>query len=50
MSIGGALIMFYALPENVILTHSIKFMTITFLKYRFSVPLGKKQLSLSNVS
>ena len=42
MSLGDAhIIMFYRRPENVNLTHSLKCITITFLKYRFSVPLEK---------
>ena len=36
------IMMFYARPKNVNLTHSIKFITIIFLKYSFSVPTGNK--------
>ena len=36
------IIMFYGLHENVSLTHSIKFITITFLKYSFSLAPGSK--------
>ena len=36
------IIMFYGIPENVNLIHSIKFITITFLKYSFRVPPGSK--------
>ena len=44
MSPGDApIMMFYGRPENVNLTHSIKFIIITFLKYSFSVPLGRKK-------
>ena len=43
MSSGGVhIMMFYGHPGNVNLTHSIKFITITFLKYSFSVPPGRK--------
>ena len=43
MSLGEVHSMiFYARPENVNLTHSIKLITITFLKNSFSVPLGNK--------
>ena len=34
--------LFYGFPENVSLTDSTKFVTITFLKYSFSVPPGSK--------
>ena len=34
--------LFYGCPENVSLTDSTKFITITFLKYSFSVPPGSK--------
>ena len=36
------IIMFYGCPENVNLTHSTKVITITVLKYSFSVPPGNK--------
>ena len=51
MSLGDVhIMMFYGCPENVNLTHSTKFITITLLKYSFSVPLEKqKQSSFSNV-
>ena len=43
MSLGDThIMMFYEPPENVNLMHSIKFITITFLKYSFSVPPGSK--------
>ena len=43
MSLGNVYIMmFYGHSKNVDLTHSIKFITITFLKYSFSVPPGSK--------
>ena len=43
MSLGDVhIMMFYGHPENVNLTHSIKFITIIFLKYGFSVPPGSK--------
>ena len=43
MPLGDVLIMiFYGSPENVNLTHSIRVITITFLKYFFSIPLGNK--------
>ena len=32
------IMMFYGRPKKVSLTHSIEFITITFLKYNFSVP------------
>ena len=39
MSLGDVhIMMFYGRPENVNLVHSPKFITITFLKYSFSVP------------
>ena len=39
MSLGDFhIMMFYRRPENINLMHSIKFITITFLKYSFSVP------------
>ena len=39
MSLGDVhIMMFYRRLEKVSLTHSIKFVTITFLKYSFSVP------------
>ena len=52
MSIGDVrIMMFYGSPENVNLTHSAKFITITLLKCCFSVPPGnKKKSGLSNVS
>ena len=51
MSLGNVhIVMFHRRPENLSLTHSIKFITITFLKYSFSVPPETKQLSLFNVS
>ena len=51
MSLGDIhIMMFYGRPENINLTHSIKFITITLLKYSFSEPTGKKQLRLLNVS
>ena len=40
MSVGDAQIMLYGPRENVNLTRSIEFITITFLKYSFNVPLG----------
>ena len=41
MSLGDVhIMMFYGCPENVNLTHSTKFITITLLKYSFSVPPG----------
>ena len=36
------IMMFYGRLENVNLTQSTKFITITFLKYGFSVPPGSK--------
>ena len=43
MSLGDAhIMMFYGRPDNVSLTNSIKFITITFLKYSFSVLPGSK--------
>ena len=43
MSLGDVqIVMFYGRPENVILMHSIKFNTVTFLKYSFSVLPGNK--------
>ena len=43
MSLGDVhVIMFYRRPKNVNLMHPIKFNTITFLKYSFSVPPGSK--------
>ena len=36
------IMMFYGRPMKVSLTHFIKFITITFLKYSFSVPPGNK--------
>ena len=43
MSQGDVCIMmFYGCPENVNLTHSTKFITITLLKYSSSVPPGNK--------
>ena len=42
MSLGDAhILMFYGRPENVNLTHSVKFNTTTFLKDSFSVPPGR---------
>ena len=35
--------MFYGRPKNVNLTHSVKGITITFLKYSFIVPPEKKK-------
>ena len=43
MSLGDVqIVMFYGSPENVILMQSVKFNTVTFLKYSFSVPPGSK--------
>ena len=43
MSLGDVPIMiFHGRPENVNLMHSIKFITITFLKYIFSLPPGNE--------
>ena len=43
MSLGEVhIMMFYGCPENVNLTHSTKFITITLLRYSFSVPPGNK--------
>ena len=43
ISLGGAYIMmFYGSPENVNLTHSLKFITITFSKYSLNVAPGIK--------
>ena len=43
MSLGDThIMMFYEPPENVNLMYSIKFITIIFLKYSFSVPPGSK--------
>ena len=43
MSQGDACVMmFCGCPENVNLTHSTKFITITLLKYSSSVPPGNK--------
>ena len=43
MSLGDVrIMMFYGRPENVNLTHSVKFITITFLNYSSSVSLGSK--------
>ena len=43
MSLGDVRIMMtYEYPENVNLTHSIKFITTSLLKYSFSVPPGNK--------
>ena len=43
MSLGDVrIVMFYGCPENVNLTHPTKFVTITLLKYSFSVPPGNK--------
>ena len=43
MSLGDVqIVMFYGRPENVILMQSVKFNTVTFLKYSFSVPPGSK--------
>ena len=36
------IMMFCACPENVSLTHSTKFITVTFLRYSFRVPPGNK--------
>ena len=42
MSLDDAhILMFYGRPENVNLTHSVKFNTITFLNDSFSVPPGR---------
>ena len=39
MSLGDVgIMMFWGCPENVNLTHSTKFVTITLLKYSFSIP------------
>ena len=44
MSLGGVrIMMLYGHPEDVNLTHSLKFNTITFLKYSFSVPPESKK-------
>ena len=40
MSVGHAQIMLYGPRENVNLTRSIEFITITILKYSFNVPPG----------
>ena len=43
MSLGDVHVMiFYGGSDKVSLTHSNKFITITFLKYSFSVPPGNK--------
>ena len=44
------IMMFYARPKNVNLTHSIKFITIIFLKYSFSVPTGNKNSQVYQIS
>ena len=45
MSLGDIrIMMFYGRPENVNLTHSVKFITITFLNYSSSVSLRKKTI------
>ena len=36
------IMIFYGCSENVILTHSTKFITVTLLKYTFSEPPGNK--------
>ena len=44
MSLGDIRIkMFYGCPENVNIAHSTQFITITLLKYSFSVPPGNKK-------
>ena len=51
MSLGTVRIMkFYGRPEKDILTHSIKFVTTTFLKYSFSVPSGSKNNWIDPIS
>ena len=51
MSLGDIHIMiFYGRPENINLTHSIKFITITLLSIVSVNQQEKKQLSLPNVS
>ena len=43
MSLGDVhILMSYRRPENVNLTHSVKFITLTFLKYSFIIPPGNK--------
>ena len=43
MSLGDVrIMMFYGYPENVNLKHFTRFITLTFLKYSFSVPPGIK--------
>ena len=43
MFLGDVSIMVFSrCPENVNLTHSTKYITITLLKYSFSVPPGNK--------
>ena len=44
MLVGDAqIMMFYWRHENVILKHSIKFITVIFLKHSFNVPSGKQK-------
>ena len=51
MSLGDAhILMFYGRPENVNLTHSVKFYTITFLKDSFGVPPRRVYSELSHTS
>ena len=48
MSLGDIhIMMFYGRPENINLTHSIKFITITLLKYSFSEPTRKKTIEFT---
>ena len=51
MSSGDVyIVMYYGRPENVNFTDSIKFITITYLKYSFSVPPGTKNNSVYPMS
>ena len=47
MSLGDAgIMMFYGCPENVNLTYSTKFITVTLLKYSFSIPPKNKNIEV----